>query len=158
MSEQLLLRLPRLRLFLVDRWEAPSPDDVYWRNQYWTEQTRKAFTSEAQQKSFRECQARLKPFVDALRAWYYRGPSVDMAMLLPDHSLDLVFIDADHSYEGVCQDLLAWAPKVKPGGLLGGHDYDRPEIGQVKEAVQEWCWDYSKALIVGDCFCWWVEM
>lgn len=40
-----------------------------------------------------------------------------------DGSVDFVFIDADHSYEGVKKDILAWLPKVKKGGVLSGHDY-----------------------------------
>lgn len=40
-----------------------------------------------------------------------------------NESLDLVFIDADHSYEAVKADIAAWEPKVRPGGILCGHDY-----------------------------------
>ena len=40
-----------------------------------------------------------------------------------DNSLDFIFIDADHSYEGVKRDIEDWSPKVKKGGLIIGHDY-----------------------------------
>jgi predicted O-methyltransferase YrrM len=40
-----------------------------------------------------------------------------------DGSLDFVFIDATHTYDAVSRDIAAWWPKVKPGGLLAGHDY-----------------------------------
>lgn len=40
-----------------------------------------------------------------------------------DHSLDLVYIDAGHSREEVMADVAAWTPKVRPGGILAGHDY-----------------------------------
>lgn len=43
--------------------------------------------------------------------------------LYPDQSLDFVFIDAEHSYEAVKQDIINWLPKVKKGGILAGHDY-----------------------------------
>ncbi len=49
---------------------------------------------------------------------------------------DMVFIDADHSYEGVKADILAWKTLLTPGGLLCGHDYGRPCFG-VTRAVDE---------------------
>lgn len=52
------------------------------------------------------------------------------------NSLDMVFIDGDHSYEGVKADIEAWLPKVKPGGVICGHDYNRDEYG-VTRAVDE---------------------
>jgi predicted O-methyltransferase YrrM len=62
-----------------------------------------------------------------------------------DGSLDFVFIDADHTYEGASQDIRLWRPKVRPGGWCGGHDYCQrfPGVIQaVKEAfplgVREW--------------------
>jgi Methyltransferase domain len=54
-----------------------------------------------------------------------------------DASLDLVFIDAAHTYAGVRADIALWLPKVKPGGVLAGHDYSAsfPGVGQaVREA------------------------
>lgn len=42
---------------------------------------------------------------------------------IEDGSLDWLFIDADHTYEGVTSDIVAWWPKLKPGGLISGHDY-----------------------------------
>lgn len=41
---------------------------------------------------------------------------------VPD-DLDFVFIDGDHRYAIVLQDLYDWVPKLKPGGLLVGHDW-----------------------------------
>lgn len=37
-----------------------------------------------------------------------------------------VFLDGDHSLEAVRAEVRAWLPKLKPGGILAGHDYDRP--------------------------------
>ena len=51
-----------------------------------------------------------------------RMPSVDAAATFADGSLDFVFIDADHSYEAAKADIAAWRSKVKPGGILCGHD------------------------------------
>ena len=35
-----------------------------------------------------------------------------------DGFFSVVFVDADHRYDGVVRDLSAWAPKVRPGGLM----------------------------------------
>ena len=51
------------------------------------------------------------------------GDSPVVATFFPDRSLDLVFIDGDHSRDAVAADLAAWLPKVRPGGTLAGHDY-----------------------------------
>lgn len=40
-----------------------------------------------------------------------------------DESVDFVFVDADHQYESVKKDIMAWYPKIKHGGIIAGHDY-----------------------------------
>ncbi len=52
-----------------------------------------------------------------------REDSADAARHFADASIDLLFLDGDHSHEGVKRDLLAWIPKMKPDGVLFGHDY-----------------------------------
>lgn len=44
------------------------------------------------------------------------------ASIFRDDILDFVFIDADHLYESIKQDIELWLPKVKKGGILAGHD------------------------------------
>ncbi len=63
-----------------------------------------------------------------------RGLSTEIAPSF-DQQIDLLFIDADHSYEGVRSDLEAWLPKVKPGGLVAMHDYGWAE--GVRRATRE---------------------
>jgi hypothetical protein len=60
--------------------------------------------------------------------WSYRRQvrqeeSVLAARRFADNSLDFVFLDANHSFTGVSADIVAWWPKIKPGGWLCGHDY-----------------------------------
>lgn len=50
------------------------------------------------------------------------GDSAESASAILDGSLDVCFIDADHRYSRVRLDILAWLPKVRPGGILCGHD------------------------------------
>jgi cephalosporin hydroxylase len=52
----------------------------------------------------------------------HKMTSIEASKLYQDESLDFVFIDANHSYDAVKEDILAWYPKIKNGGLLGGHD------------------------------------
>lgn len=66
-----------------------------------------------------------------------RMPSVEAAATYPDNSLDMVFLDAGHDYESVKADILAWMPKVRPGGIMGGHDYNPNDRGGVYDAVAE---------------------
>lgn len=63
-----------------------------------------------------------------------RLPSIEAAKLYENESLDFVFIDAAHDYDNVCADINAWLPKVKLGGILGGHDYFHPPV---EAAVQD---------------------
>lgn len=64
--------------------------------------------------------------------------SLKAAHLYEDNSLDMVFIDADHTYEAVKVDIAAWLPKVKVGGYLCGHDYiSYSKEDPVRRAVDE---------------------
>ena len=40
-----------------------------------------------------------------------------------DNSLDFVYLDADHAYEAVAADIRRWFCKLRPGGILAGHDF-----------------------------------
>lgn len=67
-----------------------------------------------------------------------RALSEDAVELVPD-GLDFVYVDADHSCPAVWADLCHWYPKIRPGGVIGGHDYDHPDLPDVKLAVDEFC-------------------
>ena len=66
-----------------------------------------------------------------------RCDSARGARLFEDGSVDVCFIDADHSYDGMVRDLHAWHPKIKSGGILAGHDYSREDWPGVVQAVDE---------------------
>jgi hypothetical protein len=73
------------------------------------------------------------------RVHVMRADSLVAAGQFDDRSLDFVYIDGDHSYAGCKADILAWAPKIKVGGVLAGHDYyNRPPF-EVRRAVAEVC-------------------
>jgi hypothetical protein len=52
-----------------------------------------------------------------------RASSEIASNMFQDESLDFVYIDANHAYDFVKQDIELWYPKVKKGGYLWGHDY-----------------------------------
>ena len=57
------------------------------------------------------------------RAFMIRALSHQAASLFPNNSLDYVYIDGNHAYEWVKQDIETWWPKLKKGGIFAGHDY-----------------------------------
>eukprot|EP01039_Chlorochromonas_danica_P005406 gene5406-5946_t len=70
-----------------------------------------------------------------------RMESVAAATMIKDESIDIVYLDAMHHYAAVGADLRAWWPKVRPCGIISGHDYLLRVIGKtiftVRPAVQE---------------------
>src|SRR5262249_3270874 len=57
------------------------------------------------------------------------------ARLFDPGSVDFVFLDGDHSEKAVREDLQTWYPLIKPGGILGIHDYSNPDFPGVESAV-----------------------
>lgn len=112
-------------VYMVDRWkETPHQKGDASMPQSW------------HNENLRQAILKTSQFGD--RAQILRGNSVDMAEMVPDQSLALVYIDGDHSYEGVMADIKAWRYKLVRGGIMAFHDYENPAYG-VKEAVYEYC-------------------
>jgi hypothetical protein len=61
--------------------------------------------------------------------------SHEAADMFDDESVSVCFIDAGHSYDAVKKDIEAWLPKMKPNGIMAGHDYKAWE--GVNQAVTE---------------------
>ena len=86
----------------------------------------------------------LKSFNDKIE-YMTPMPSVDAAKLVPDKSLDYIYIDGDHTYEGLMKDLNAWYPKLADGGMISGHDY---YVTSVNEATKEFFAGKNKPISV----------
>ena len=70
-----------------------------------------------------------------------RATSMDGAKLFEDESLDFVYIDGNHEFDYVIEDLVAWGRKVRKDGIISGHDYYRFRGAGVVDAVDA----YTKA-------------
>ena len=128
-SRLLLQRLPLAHVTMVDLWgELPNAGGGL--DKAVSEQKGRALMAEA---------LAVTEFA-ADRRTVIKCDSAEAAEQVEDNSLDLAFIDADHSEAGCRRDLEAWAPKVKTGGILCGHDIDDPQRPQwgVRAAVEDW--------------------
>jgi len=52
-----------------------------------------------------------------------RKSSMDAAAEIPKESLDFVYIDSDHRFKETAEDIVEWGKRVRPGGIVAGHDY-----------------------------------
>lgn len=71
-----------------------------------------------------------------------RGLSSEMAWMIPDNSVGMLYLDGNHSYEGVMSDLINYYNKVVKGGIVAGHDFLQESYG-VKKAVVDFCKIYG---------------
>ena len=59
-----------------------------------------------------------------------RETSERASQMFDDNSVDFVYIDGDHTYEGVMLDIQCWWPKIRPGGILSGDDHTSGTTGK----------------------------
>jgi hypothetical protein len=70
----------------------------------------------------------LAPYLAEGRAVIMRDFSVNAAKSFEDGSLDWVYLDGNHHYEAVKEDMEAWWPKIRTGGVLSGHDWIKDDL------------------------------
>jgi cephalosporin hydroxylase len=117
LAEQLLrLGKPRVRLIAVDAWEGKN-----FREQILHTIVGNRFNGVTAEE------------IDMVKILCADGALA--ARLFADGELAGVFLDADHTYDGMWQHLGAWRRKVKSGGVLAGHDYSKADWPGVVEAV-----------------------
>jgi hypothetical protein len=105
----------------VDTWSGGGdPDD--WINELYDEEGESIFETFLKNTSNTPAQA-------------MRMSSLCAARITADKSLDVIFLDGDHTYDAVKADIEAWLPKLKAGGVLCGHDYGI--FPGVEKAVEE---------------------
>ena len=162
-SQFILSHTPSLeKFYLVDPWEQQT-----------NYKDGANVTNEEQERILRCAKERVSKWED--KAVILRGYSTVMCDQIPDNSLDFVYIDARHDYKGCQEDINAFWPKVKTGGVMAGHDYlnyqdtqkffkDQPEenwsicydgsinYGAVKGAVNEFAQDNNLDVYVSSEF------
>lgn len=80
-------------------------------------------TSDEGEAVYAEFLRNMSDVIDSGTVVVRRMGSVKAAVTLNQDAVDFVFIDGDHSYEAVYQDIRLWLPVIKSGGVIAGHDY-----------------------------------
>ena len=101
-SEHLLQNVPGLHMTCVDMWAAYDNH-----------------SAENQERAYQQACRRLRQYPTTI----IRKPSTEAAKDVADGSLDFAYIDAAHDFDHVAMDLITWAPKVRKGGIVSGHDF-----------------------------------
>lgn len=125
-SQVILSRWKGRKLYLVDPWEEQDDESYVDRANVYQERHNEFLD---------ETLSRMQEFGG--RFEILRDYSVEAAKRIPDESLDFVYIDARHDYDSVLEDLHAWYPKVKDGGIIAGHDYLRGLMNGIPYGVKE---------------------
>src|SRR3990167_3818018 len=125
--------IPNLKLYGVDPYKQhPQASYVYHAEiRHWNAQ----YLHNAK----RQCLKRMKGRNFTL----LQGFSEDMAKSIEDNYIDFFYLDADHSYDFVMQDIILWGRKIRKGGIISGHDYypnkDRsPRRAKVTQAIDDY--------------------
>jgi hypothetical protein len=115
------------KLYLVDPWEHQS-EEVYADGCN--------MSDVGMSQMYEDCVNRLLPFPG--RYEIYRELSVSAAAKLAKRKVRLAlgYIDANHCYEAVAEDIQLWYPLIMSGGIFAGHDYDEGHAG-LRQAVNE---------------------
>jgi hypothetical protein len=77
-----------------------------------------------------------------------RNLSTDALINYDDEFFDFIYIDACHLYESVLWDMENYFPKLKSGGVMGGHDYFNHSSFGVIKAVNHFCEKYNYEIII----------
>lgn len=107
-AKAMISRNPKLKLYCVDPWTAYKG-------------YREHVSQDKLDTFYGEAEERLKAFPG--QSVMVRKFSHDAVNDFEDGSLDFVYIDGNHSFRHVVNDICDWTPKVRKGGIVSGHDY-----------------------------------
>jgi len=140
-SKELIETLNPSRIYMIDRFEGQCFSGDRDGNNGKIHDLDKAYSNLMEY-------AKSKPAVTLLK-----GDSSTLLGTLEPDSLDMVYLDGDHEYEGCKKDVIASYRLLKDGGWLMGHDYDiNPAkatnyyVFGVKKAIDEFCCGYNQTI------------
>jgi hypothetical protein len=133
-SSYLIENLPNLTMYMIDAWADPVTIPSFFNSG--AKMAR--FDKSVYDSAYNTVQQIQLKYPD--RSFVIKDISLRASWRFNGNTLDFVFLDGDHSYEGLSLDMDLWYPKVKLGGLFCGHDYNPADKGfrGVKKAVNEW--------------------
>lgn len=126
---------PDLFLCCVDPWKAYSG-------------YREHVSQEKLDGFYEETKQRLEPHQCQL----IREFSSDALKFFANKSLDFVYIDGNHDYQYVVNDICNWMPKIKSGGIMSGHDYIKRKDAKYKMGVVQAVQGYIDSYHIGQLF------
>lgn len=106
-SEALCKSNPDLHLYCIDPWVTYESGHIEHR------------TPDTMMKFMEQSKQRLAKY----NATIIRMGSIKAATKFKHNTLDFVYIDGDHGYEATINDCMLWHKRVRPGGIIAGHDY-----------------------------------
>lgn len=117
-----------LRMVGVDRWErTPGP----------TQDRETGFASYEDHPMGQYAKdVKFKAKAYGTRAWIFHDLTTKIADYFNDGVFDFVFVDASHDTESVIADITAWRSKIKPEGLLIGHDINWPSVQRALQSLE----------------------
>jgi hypothetical protein len=116
-SARILKFVKPTRLHLIDPWIAESGEE--YRGARYGERV----TQEEMDGLYQEVRERFEEAAWQGIVSFHRSTSAEAAPLFPEEYFDWVYVDGNHRYKFVKQDLELFLPKVKPGGYIAGDDY-----------------------------------
>jgi hypothetical protein len=109
--------VPNIHLYCIDAWESnpndPGDEGLLNESNY----------------------AHAKKILEPFNITFLKTTSMDAVSKFKDESLDFVYIDANHTFDYIMEDIIGWSRKVKIGGIVSGHDYFRLRHANVILAV-----------------------
>jgi hypothetical protein len=128
-SEVLCKANPNLELYGIDSWKAY-----------------KGYTDYTSQSHIDANHADALKRLATYRCTIVQKFSMDAVKDFADQYFDFVYIDASHEFLHVTEDIFYWSRKVKPGGILAGHDYRRTSnawVCHVRDVVNAWTYSHK---------------